>query len=375
MATGHIRQRGKASWELKYEVPGPATGRRRTCYRTVKGTKRDAQRELRKLLNALDEGQHVEPTRLTVAALLADRIERWRASGDTGVKTAERHRELARHQIGRIGGIQLQKLTTLDIEAWHAGMLAAGLSPRTIGHAHRVLQAAMDDAVKHNLIPRNVARLQRPPKVADTEVEIVKAEEIAPMLAELEGHALYPAVVTSLYCGMRRGELLAPTWQNADLDAKVIRVRAALEETTAGVVVKEPKTKAGKRDITLPEIVVDALRDHRRQQLELRMALGAGRMPDDALVFPGLDFGYRSPRGLSTQWQRTAQRLALPKVTWHALRHTHASMLIAAGVDIATIAKRLGHASPATTLKVYAHCFKRDDRAAADAIDALVRRP
>jgi hypothetical protein len=133
MTTGHIRQRGKTSWELKFDAgPDPATGRRRIRYQTVRGSKRDAQRELRKLLSAVDDGQHVEPTRLTVDALVAGRIDLWRTSGRTSTKTAERHRELARHQIGRIGDVPLQKLTTSNIEAWHAGMLAAGLSPRTI---------------------------------------------------------------------------------------------------------------------------------------------------------------------------------------------------------------------------------------------------
>jgi integrase len=131
-----------------------------------------------------------------------------------------------------------------------------------------------------------------------------------------------------LYCGLRRGEQLALKWANFDPDAKVIRVREAIEETRAGgITIKAPNTTAGRRDVSLPDITVGALREHRRQQLELRMALGLGKPDADALVFPNDDGGYQSPRAFSTRWLRTVQRLGLPPVTWHALRHTHASML------------------------------------------------
>jgi integrase len=137
--------------------------------------------------------------------------------------------------------------------------------------------------------------------------------------------------------------------------------------------VKPPKTKAGRRDISLPDIVVEALREHRRQQLELRVALGTGRMPEDALVFPApLQGGYQRPRAHSKEWARVAECIGMPEVTFHALRHTHASQLIGAGIDVVTISRRLGHAKPDITLRVYAHLFAKDDSAAAGAInDAL----
>jgi integrase len=169
-------------------------------------------------------------------------------------------------------------------------------------------------------------------------------------------------------------QVLALRWAHVDLDGKVIRVREALEETKAhDIQIKAPKTKAGRRDVSLPIIVVDALRDHRKQQLEFRMALGAGKLPDDALVFPApLKGGYQSPRAFSKQWADVAESLGMPEVTFQALRHTHASQLIDAGVDIVTISKRLGHASPNITLKVYAHLFRKDDSKASDAINAAL---
>ena len=204
-------------------------------------------------------------------------------------------------------------------------------------------------------------------------MKILKADEIAPTLAELNGHALYTPAVTTLYTGLRRGELLALPWNNTDLDKGLIHVRVALEETKAhGVRLKEPKTELGERSITLPQIVIDVLREHRRAQFETRMALGLGKLPNDALVFPAGHGGYQEPTGFSHQWIRAVKKLDLPRVTWHGLRHTHASMLIAIDPNVVKICKRLGHANPSITLKTYAHLFKTDDSDLAAAINRML---
>jgi integrase len=169
---------------------------------------------------------------------------------------------------------------------------------------------------------------------------------------------------------MRRSEQLALKWSYVDLHGAKLYVREALEETKAnGVMVKPPKTEAGRRTISLPSLVIAALREHRREQLERCLLLGLGRPADDALVFPGDDGGHQSPRLFSMRWGRRAARLGMPEVTWHALRHAHASMLIAAGIQLPMVAARLGHADPMITLKVYAHLFEKDDAAAAAALE------
>ena len=132
------------------------------------------------------------------------------------------------------------------------------------------------------------------------------------------------------------------------------------------------KGKAGRRDITLPDILVEALRQHRREQIELRMQIGAGKPPHDALLFADVAGSPYAPNAISAAWSDFAARIGMPEVTFHALRHTHASQLIDAGVDIVTISKRLGHAKPDITLRIYAHLFRKDDRKAAAAINAAL---
>ena len=118
-------------------------------------------------------------------------------------------------------------------------------------------------------------------------------------------------------------------------------------------------------------MLVTALREHRRSQLEVRMRLGSGRLPDDALVFADIEGAPLPPNVMSAAWSDFAKRIGMAEVTFHALRHTHASQLIDASVDIVTISKRLGHSKPDITLRIYAHLFRKDDSKAADAINAV----
>jgi integrase len=313
------------------------------------------------------------------------RIDQWEALGNITPKTAERYRELLENQIEpHIGAKIVQKLKPADIETWHADLKTkgrkdgtGGLSARTIGHAHRLLSQALKDGVRHELVIRNVAAAEPAPRLDedDEDIVILNDEEVKTAVAKLRGRAMYPRAIVALFGGLRRGEVLALRWRHAHIDLqpeKLLQIRDAVEETKAhGIRFKKPKTKNGIRDVTLPDIAVEALRELRREQQELRLALGLGRLPDDTLIFPKLDGSPVSPRAFSKDWAVVAAAIGLP-VTYHALRHTHASHLIDAGIDVVTISRRLGHASPTITLKIYAHLFrKRDDKSAA-AINAAV---
>jgi len=369
---GHIRQRGKRSFELKFDAGrDPATGERKIQYASFKGTKREAQIKLAALITSVGAGAYVEPSKSTVADFVRARVIQWEAAGDISARTAQRYRQLVENQIApHIGAKALQKLTRLDIEGWHNLLHQGGLAARTIGHAHRVLGKALSDAESDGLVVKNVCKLRKAPKVAESEMVIVR--DVHGLVDKLQGSRLRIPALVALFTGARLGEVLALRWSRVDLDAKVIQVREALEPTKAGIRFKTPKSKAGRRDITLPNILVDALREHRKAALELRMQLGAGRLPDDALLFANLEGEPLQPSNVSSDWGELAGRLGMPEVTFHGLRHTHASQLIASGVDIVTVSKRLGHAKPSVTLAVYSHMFTTDDSKAAAAINAAL---
>lgn len=175
----------------------------------------------------------------------------------------------------------------------------------------------------------------------------------------------------ALATGMRRGELLALQWSDIDLDTATLRVERSLEETKAGLRIKPPKTKRGRRSIKLPAEAVSMLRAHRIGQMKLRLELGQGGQP--SLVFSTIEGKLLSPDNLSRDWARVCVAKKLPRVSFHALRHTHASVLIHAGEDILTISRRLGHAKAATTLDTYGHMVDGADAAAAEAIEKVLK--
>ena len=368
--SGHVRRRGD-SWQIRYELPRDEIGQRKTRTETFKGTKREADRRLHELLNTIYRGEHVDLSKASVHEHVAARIAAWQASGKISALTAEHYVEqLAAHIAPKLGRLPLQKLNTLQIEEWHSEMVGRGLSTSTVQGAHALLSRALVDAVRHQLLARNPAQIQRPPRgKAPEEITIIAGNQIGSMLAKLIGDPFHVLVIIALFTGVRRSELLALVWSDVDLEAKVLHVHQAVEQTKAGGLrIKPPKTKAGRRAISLPDVVVDALRAHRLVQLETALLLGRGRPPDNGLIFPNRDGQLQAPRAFSLRWLRCARRLGL-SINWHALRHTHASMLIAAKVDIVTISRRLGHAKPDVTLRIYAHLFAADDRAAAQAID------
>ena len=370
---GNIIRRGKSSWRLKFDVEQDSlTGKRQTRYITVRGKRRDAERELARFLNEAHSGTLIEPSKMTVAEYLRAWLD---LAPGLSPKTLERYRQLAEQQIiPHLGAIALQKLKPAHIQNWHGAIASAGgkegrpLSARTVGHAHRVLHKALQRAVESETSPRNVASLVTLPKIEAQEVQILSSEEIVDLLAKLDGHALCPIAKTALGTGMRRGELLALRWEDLDLNGATVTVKRSLEETKFGLRFKGPKTKHGHRTISLPPSSVNALSAHRRHQLELRIAVGQGRPGPTALVFSTLEGSPLSPDNLSRDWRRVTASRKLPRVTFHALRHTHASVLIASGVDVLTVSRRLGHASAAVTLSVYGHLFRNRDEEASDVL-------
>jgi len=379
MSSGNITRRGKRSWRLKFEAGDRdmATGKRKTRYVTVRGTKKDAQRELIRLLAEVDHGTAVDPSRVTVAEYLWGWLE---SANDLSPKTIERYRQLAERQIiPHLGATLLQKLRPLQIHNWHATLLNSGgkdgkpLSARTVGHAHRVLHGARERAMRLEIISRNVAHSVPPPKPGTAEIRILSADEIVDILARIAGHPLHAVAALALGSGLRRGELCGLALGALDLHAAAVRVKRSLEETAEGLRFKPPKTHHGYRTVSLPASVVTIMRGHLRQQLEQRLALGLGRAGPDDLVFTLPNVSPYPPDKLSRDWGNLVRDRKLPNVTFHGLRHSHASALIAAGVDIVTVSRRLGHGSPAITLSIYAHLFHKTDASAALAIEGALR--
>lgn len=375
--SGHIRRRGERSWELKFDIgTDPLSGKRLTRYHSFKGTKREAAAELTRLMAAADKGDYVDPSKATLADFL-DRWETWAAT-QVSAKTLERYKELAAHHVRpHLGAAKVQKLRAVNFAELYGKLQkpkadgGAGLAPRTVGHVHRLMHHVLGHAVKWGVIANNPVASAEPPRVERTEVEILAPDEVKAVLKALRDTPLYPVAVIGLATGMRRGEMVAFRWCDVDLEQGRIRVERSLEQTNAGLSFKPPKTKAGRRTVSIPPSIVAELRTHWRRQQEQRLALGLGKAADDDLVFARHDGTAWPPDSLTADWARTIRILKLPKVTLHALRHTHVSQLIASGLDVVTVSRRIGHSNPTVTLGVYAHLFGNTDERAAEVVEAV----
>jgi integrase len=371
---GHLRERSPGHWAIVLETRDPQRGQRKRKWHSFVGTKREAQVKKAELIAALSQGSYVERSKITVAEFVRSRVDQWEAAGNITPRTAQRYRQLVENQIvPHLGTKALQKISRLDVEAWHTTLRNSGLAARTVGHAHRVLGGALRDAERDGLVVKNVCKVQKAPKVAETEMVIVRDVRAFVGLLRASAGRLYAPAIVALFTGMRLGEVLALRECSVDLDGGVIQVREALEETGAhGVRFKTAKTRAGRRNITLPNIAIEVLREHRKQLLETRLLLGQGRLAPGDLLFANMEGRPLRPSAVSSDWGDLAARIGMPEITFHGLRHTHASQLISGGVDIVTISKRLGHAKPNVTLAIYAHMFTSDDSRAAAVINAAL---
>jgi integrase len=362
---GHIRERSAGHWAIVLDHHDPMTGQRKRRWHSFVGTKRGAQIRCAELIAEAQQGIALEPTKVTVAEFL-DRFESDWLTVHVTASSAERYHGALGHVRQHLGDRPLQKLQAADIANLYAAMTRSGSAPRTIQVTHACIHRALGQAKVWGLIRDNVAEIVKPPKVPDQETPMLQPAQAVALLDHLRGKPLYLLASLALGTGMRRSEMLGLRWQDVDLDAGRLTIERSLEQTTiGGIKPKSPKTRAGRRTISLPARLVAELRAHWRDQQEERLALGMGRASDDSPVLATIGGGFLSPNGVTKAWPRAMAAIGMSGVTLHSLRHTHASMLIASGMDILTISRRLGHSSPSITLGVYGHLIHgTDDRAA-----------
>jgi integrase len=369
---GHVRERGKGNWYAVLSVKDPQTGKRKVKFHSLPGCtgKKQAEAECRRILHQIDGGTYVDVSKVTVAEFL-DRWQRDYADVKVSPKTRERYAQLIKNQIKpHIGQLQLQKLRPIHLTELYAKLLKDDLSARTVNHVHRLLHQALGQAGAWELVKQNVASLADAPRASAAEIVILTPEQVGQVLKGVEGRTLRPIVALALATGARRGELLALRIGDFDPNAQTIRIERSLEQTKSGLRIKAPKTKHGRRTIALPPSVVTELKAYLLKLHELRLFLGMGRANNDDLLFPRYDGKIRSPHWLTQKFALLMEALKIPAVTFHSLRHTHASQLIASGMDVLTISRRLGHGTPTVTLAVYGHLFSNTDVRAAEIMEA-----
>jgi len=262
---------------------------------------------------------------------------------------------------------------------------AAPLSSQTILHHHRLICAMLNIAVEWQVIHANPATRVKPPKVEHAaEGRYFEEEDVERMLTLLASeHVKYRAMIyVTLFTGCRLGELAALEWSDVDLDNDMIQIKQAAQYLPGkGSFIKAPKNESSKRIISLPPMATAVLREYKAWQSGERLKLGS--MWNENTDRNGVDHNYIFtqregapvyPTTPSNWFRKFLQKNDLPYINFHGLRHTSASILIAEGVDIQTIAKRLGHTKPTTTTSIYSHFLKKPDAEAANKFEMLFNK-
>jgi len=291
------------------------------------------------------------------------------------VSTVIGYRSVVRQLRPIIGGCNLESLTSADIDGLYAELLDGGRSLQTVHRHHRVLHAALRQAVRWGWASSNAAEAASPPRVRRRRIRPPSASDVA-RLVDAAGSSASPDLGVALRVlvatGMRRGELCGLRWRDIDLPTGTLRIDASVVHGEIGIVEKDTKTHAVRR-LSLDRGTVAALRRH-RDVCRARATAAGATLAADAFVLSDAADGHTPwrPNRLTQAFARLRSRLGLDGVRLHDLRHFQATELIAAGVDVRTVAGRLGHADPSTTLRVYAAFMEPADQAAARVIEGLL---
>jgi integrase len=380
---GSIRQSGNGTWFFVVDVTEPGGERRQTRRRGF-ATRRDAQRELNRVLASVEDQTYVEPKRQSVAAFLTDT---WLPAVQHTIRpsTFESYRRNVRlHVASRpIGRRRLQQLQPGDLNALYSVLLAGDadhrpLAPRSVAYVATIIHRALRDAVRWHAIVRNPADAADPPRARiKPEMRTWKPQELAHFLAGVKEDRLAGAWWLLATTGMRRGEVLGLRWEDIDLDAGMLTVRRTLITTDVqrkgepGMSWSTPKTAKGRRQVALDPSTVAALRAHRSRQLQERLVTGQAYAEGD-LVCCLADGRPLHPKTLSYYFKRHVRQLGLPAIRLHDLRHTHATLALQAGVHPRVVQERLGHANVSVTLDTYSHVDMDMQALAAARVAALV---
>ena len=377
---GSVYQRKDGKWVGEATVGLRADGGRDRRY-VYADTREEAQAALRKLLHERDKGLLADPGKQTVGQFLTAWLE------DVVKPSVRPNTYLSyagvvnKHINPVLGKIRLAKLSPQHLQRFYREKQEEGLT-RTVRLCHSVLQRSLGQATKWGLIPRNPAGLVDPPKVPQRKFRPLSPEEARRLLEAAEGDRFHALYVLAITCGLRQGELLGLTWENVDLDRGTLQVRYQLQwvkkeaeksgnREKPSWVLTEPKSAKSRRTVMLPQVAIKALKKHRVQQIAEKLEMGE--------VWQDLGFVFTTPIGTpqdasgfrKRSFQPLLERAGVPKIRFHDLRHTHASLLLAQGVHPKVVQEQLGHSQISLTLDTYSHLLPTLQQQAAAEMDKM----
>ena len=369
---GNIRRRKDGRWEGRYTAGhDPETGKQ--IFKNVLGKTQAEVKE--KLKKALEEAKKIDFTRTGKYT-----VEMWMEEWFENVckikvrpSSHQTYRGYIDHHISPyIGDIPLEKLSTMDLQKLYRKLMtkgrveriesekqSKGLSAKTVRNINQVISSAMDFAVAQKIISVNPCKAVALPKVEHKEMKTIPSEQLEAFLREAKETGVYEMYYIELATGLRRGELLGLKWQDIDWKNGIIKVRRQVARVDGEIVEAPLKTKNSYRAVTISQQAIEVLKAQKAKT-------------DDEYVFPSPNGGPISPDSVNNMLKRVLARAGIPKVRFHDLRHTFATIALQNGVDIKTVSGMLGHFSAGFTLDTYAHVTTSAQKEAAETIGRII---
>lgn len=374
MATGHLRKRDGKNGAVSYQITAegdrdPITGKRERRYKTIHGTKKQAEAALRQMITNLEQGNITTASAIKVK----DWMKTWVTTYLPNIEESTRvgYKEKIKNYVTpELGHIQLKALKNSNVQDWLNTLSKRGLSPKTIRNAYNNLNAALEKAVVLRMIPYNPCKGVELPKLKKYHASVYDTADIHKTLAVAEGTDMYIPILLALIVGLRRGELLALRWDNVDFVTGVIHVRENMVKGEGGKpVIKAPKSEAGIRDIHIGANTLTALAAAKAAYDQKKASPG---FHDGGFVVCQENGNPYKPDSMTQKWNRFMEAKGLPHVRLHDLRHSCATAMIGAGVDPKTVQQVLGHSDVSITMNIYAHCTSAMSKKAAETMDKVL---
>ena len=366
---GGISRRKDGLYMARYTVQTPTGPKRKTIYGK---TRREVDEKLTAAKADRDRGLLFDADSLTVGRYL----ERWLADSvrDTvKATTYETYERLMRlHLVPTLGRLKLKNLTPTHVRGLYREKLDSGLSPSSVQRIHALLHMALKQAVNDGLIPRNVTDPVKPPRQSRKEMKTLTPEQAHVFLQAAKDDRLGALYIVAIHTGLRQGELFGLSWDDIDLEAGTLSVHRTLSGAKGGPKFTTPKNNKTRRVRLTPQ-AAEALRDHRKRQLEKRLRL-AGLWQDQGLVFCST---VGTPLSRHNVYKRSfkplLERASFPRAfRFHDLRHTFATLMACSGGHAKVVQEMLGHATINITLDLYSHVLPDMQENAVDRLGAML---
>ncbi len=403
--------KGNSKWAAALIIGYDEEGKpkRKTFYGA---TRSEVQDKLNKVLNKVSTGTYKEPSKTKLSKWLDNWLNDYMKNSLRPTTWESYEVQIRKHIKPAIGYLKLSQVTTSHLQKLYNDKLSGnrsdnkqgGLSVKSVRYIHGIIYGALEQAKKEGMIAINPADAVKLPKLERPEVKYFDSDQVALFLSYAKETHYFTAYYLEVATGLRRGELLGLRWKNVDLQNKSVTVSQGLVRTKQGLVFQPPKTKLGRRTISIPANVSEVLKFHHKQQDRLKekaesawvnelIFANKDQPESNDLVFTNEIGKPVDPRALTRHFERLIDKInrdieligekgdwkqedieakKIEKISFHGLRHTYATLCLQQGVDMKTIQENLGHFDPGFTLSVYSGVTDKMKQESTDKIGSIL---